>query len=143
MCLCRTNRLEHVGAPPSEALDGRDPLPHLVVRELVEKMELKVLCKYVTGEIAQVADLRPGEAGGAQFVLVGGEDLLRCRGTVAEKLDEARVDRPCRLSRELLADDGAHERAVGVAGTAPAPGAGAERSDPAYERRQDGVPALQ
>jgi hypothetical protein len=97
----------------------------------------------VPGEVSEVADLLSGEPGGAQGILLGGEDLLRGRRAISEERDKAGVDGPRGFRRELLAHDGADQCTVAVVGAAAAAGCLIERSDAADQRRHDRVPALE
>ena len=68
------------------------------------------------GQRAQEGRLRAREADGdAQLVGLVGQDLLRRGRPAVEALEQAPVDRARRAHRELLADDRAHERGVGLA----------------------------
>src|SRR5215208_322011 len=85
-------------------------------------------------EVAEIADLLPREPCLAQGLLFCSDELGWGRRAVPEERGEARVDRPRRLGRELLADDGADQGAVGVVGTAAATGRVVERADALHER---------
>src|SRR5215208_4258375 len=93
-------------------------------------------------EVAEIADLLPREPCLAQGLLFCSDELGWGRRAVPEERGEARVDRPRRLGRELLADDGADQGAVGVVGTAAATGRVVERADALHERGHDRVAAI-
>jgi hypothetical protein len=133
---------EHVGAPAAEALDGRDLAGDPLVGELLESVQLELSAPHARREVAQVTNLLPREPDLPQNLVLGGEQLRGRWRAVAEERGEAGVDRTGRLGRELLADDGAHEGAVGVVGTPAAAGGVVEGSDPAHERGHDRVAAL-
>jgi hypothetical protein len=85
------------------------------------------------GEVAEVADLLPREAGGAQAVVGRGEQLRGLGGAAAVEGVEPRVDRPGGLARELLEHDGAGERlevrALGARGEAARPDGADDRGE--------------
>ena len=112
---------EHVGRPLAEALDGRELRGDLLVGELGQPVEL---------ELAASPRARRASAGSATF----GRDSPAARTSsgsaasssagvgvcAAEQCRQPVVDRARRLRRELLPDDRADERAVGVARPAAA-----------------------
>jgi hypothetical protein len=74
---------EHVGAPLPDPLDGRQLGDDLLVRELVQTLELELAAQDVLGQRAQEADLGAREPGRRTELLgVVIEDLLRRRGPV-------------------------------------------------------------
>ncbi len=80
-----------------------------------EPVELELACQHVLGERAQEAHLRSRQAGRrAQLFGIVREDLLRGGRAAAEPLGQPQVDRARGLGRQLLADDRAHERPVGI-----------------------------
>src|SRR5213593_4472210 len=109
---------EHVRGPLAEALDGGDFARHLVIRQLVELLELELTRDHVLGERAQVAHLRARQPRRAHDLRISVEKLLWCWSAAAELVGQSRVDRARGLRRELLPDDRAQQRAVWIGGAA-------------------------
>ena len=88
----------------------------------MQAFELQASVETAAGEVAQVGGFLAREADGAQGLVVSGEELLGGGRAVPEQGGEAAVDRAGGLGGELLADDGADERTVGVVGASAATG---------------------
>ena len=73
------------------------------------RLQVQLPVANALGEVAEVGDLAPGEAGVAERLRVGVYHLLR-RGHAVEQVLDAPPDRGRGLGRELLADDRAGER---------------------------------
>ena len=110
---------EHVHGPVAQALDRGQLLDHLLVRQLRDVVEVELAVLDVLGQVAQVGDLGAREARRAQELGVGGHDLGGRGRAPLEQAGQPLVDRARGLGGELLADDRAQQRAVGVGG-APA-----------------------
>ena len=99
--------------------------------------------EHVGGEVADVLDLAPGEPGAAQVRLARLQQLLGRGGGAAEEVEHPQVDRPRRFGRELLADDRAQQRPVGVGGALLAaplqPRRQVDLADPLDQRRHHRV----
>ena len=59
--ICRCDRLEHICAPAAQALDGHDLLQDLVVRELVEAVQIQLPAMDAGCQVTEVPDLLPRE----------------------------------------------------------------------------------
>jgi len=100
-----------------------------LVGQLGHPPELEAPVLDVLGERAQRRDLGPGEAGRRpQRLRVVGEDLARRGRPAAEARLEPPVDRGGRPDGELLAGDGAHERAVELLRAPAGVGPGRQRA---------------
>ena len=70
---------EHICAPAAQALDGHDLLRDLVVRELVEAVQIQLPAMDAGCQVTEVPDLLPREPYLAQRVLFCGDELGRGR----------------------------------------------------------------
>ena len=108
----------------------------------MERVKLELPAMNAGGEVAEVRYLLPREPDPPQDIILGGEELYGRRQTVPEERDEAGVDSARRLGRELLTDDGPHERAIRVVGASAAASGVVERPYPLHERGHDRVATL-
>jgi hypothetical protein len=97
----------------------------LLVREIGEVVADDAVVRLL-GEVQQVAGLLTGDAGGAEGVQVGDEELLRAgdAAVIAVECEEAALDRGGGGAGELLVEDGLDERIVGATTAAHLEGAG-------------------
>ena len=106
---------EHVRGPAPKAAAGGDLLTNLVVRQLVQAVDLEVAGNDVLGQRADVLDFPPGEPDRPEVGRLQGEQLGGRRHPSAEALLQPSRDGTRRVTRNLLPDDRVDQHAEGIA----------------------------
>src|SRR5712692_5763471 len=99
------NQQEHVRGPAPKSAAGGDLLANLVVRQLVQAVDLKLAGNDVFGQRADVLDFPPGEPDRSEVGGVEGEQLGRRRHPPAEALLQPSRDGTSCVTGNLLPDD--------------------------------------
>jgi hypothetical protein len=125
---------------------GHEPGDHLVIRDSCPGIEHDGAVEHLGGQIAQRRELGARQSRAPKVLVGQREDRLRPERSWDEG-SHPPVDRLRGPARELLEDDGPHERAVRPVGVAWSVPDRADRVDQASEHRVDGGhhrdPALQ
>jgi len=98
-----------VRRPSPYALDSGEGGDHGLVIERVEGIERHVSPCGALRQVAQIADLLPGEARAAKRCVGQTDQLSRAGRSRVEEGEQTTMDGSRRLSRKLLIDDGPHD----------------------------------
>src|SRR6266480_2039520 len=124
----QVDQQKHIGGPSPEPAAGRDLRPDLVVRKLVEMVDLELAGNDVLRQRAEVFDFHARQTDALEINRVEGEQLGRGRHPAVEALGEPAGDGARREARDLLTDDRVDEDAEGFAQRSrSAPGLGIDR----------------
>src|SRR4051794_33424374 len=96
---------EHLGGPLADSLDLDQLRDHVLVRQVLDLIEIETAVLDSLRQIAKEFDLGVGEARLAQRRLPLAEQRLRCRRLSAELSEQLLPDRAPRFGGELLTDD--------------------------------------
>lgn len=111
----QVDQQKHICGPAPKTLGGSDLLANLVVRKLVQPIDLQLAGEDLLSQRTNVFDLHSREPDLPQVGGIEGQQLLRCRQPAAKPFLEPAGDGAGRESRNLLANDGIDEHAERVA----------------------------